>query len=50
MQRLSGFKGKDIFNMDSTEGTLMMTSIGLSQLRARLVPNGTGVPDPKGLI
>ena len=25
MQRLSGFKGKDIFNVDSTEGTLMIT-------------------------
>ena len=25
MQHISGFKGKDIFNMDSTEGTLMIT-------------------------
>ena len=51
MQRLLGFKGKDIFNMDSTDGTLMITSIGLSWLyRLRLVTNGIGVPDPKGLI
>ena len=49
MERLLGFKGKDIFDMDSTEGTLMITSIGL-RLRPRLVPNGIGVPDPKGLI
>ena len=25
MQRLSEFKGKDTFNMDSAEGTLMIT-------------------------
>ena len=52
MQRLSGFKGKDIFNMDSTEETLMITSIGLSRLSLgpRPVPNSSGVPNPKGLI
>ena len=52
MQRLSGFKGEDIFDMDSTEGTLMITLIGLSwlSLRPGPVPNSTGVPNPKGLI
>ena len=29
MQHLLGFKGKDVFNMNSVEGTLMITSIGL---------------------
>ena len=49
IQRL--FKGKDIFNMDSTEGTLMITWIGLSRLSLRLgsVPNSNGVPNPKDL-
>ena len=48
MQRLSGFKGKDIFNMDSTEGTSMITSIGLSRLSLRPwpVPSNTEVPNP----
>ena len=52
MKGLSGFKGRDMFNMDSTEGTLMITSIGLSRfsLRPRLVPNSSGVPNPKGPI
>ena len=52
MQRLSGFKGKDVFNVDSTEGTLMITLIGLSRLSLRPgpIPNSIGVPKPKGLI
>ena len=47
MQHLLGFNGKDIFNMDSTGGTLMTTSVGLSQLRPRPVPNGIGSPRPE---
>ena len=39
MQRLSGFKGKDILNMDSTKETFMITIIDdLSQLSLRPTP------------